>query len=398
MIDISYDILFSVELLHKYSTDGACHDFTVIPSLQTQQMLNNYRMVVKQRDNILYAYTNVDPLQTAFKTPFIVPAEGLQLTFFLLLNNPLFLNYTSIPAANNNGNIYYFTNRNRNNSGGSKNFLTSPLPKYITGGTYTYEDLVVGSANAAFQSLSGSNSAGLNTASWRKLSLDRFLSVGDLLSWIPTVSLFPFPPGMSATPTVDVAVLGYDGTGNYTLPILTATINNPGSLPAFPLDLSVLESGKYGLSINGTVLEKPIYLNNELSNKRVFGVIDIFMESTLAPGYILLDQTPATINKLLAPKYSICFLNRATYWKYIFTSTNSSAAIAESTNTYLFAQPSTPTSPTTILSKSPIPLSERPLQLSLNGQDKPRPPCASADRLAIIKPDPVYYSEIFLNS
>ena len=393
MIDIKYGQLFSVELLHKYTGNQLCNDFTIVPSLRTQHILNNHRIVVKQYDNVLYAGVDLDPeplkLTPPLYKPFIVPEEGLQLTFFLLLNNPLFFNYTSIQAANNNGNVYYFSNRNNNISNGKK-FLTGGLPGFVSG-TYSYEDIVV-DTGITFQSVSENNSANLNSTNWRQLGSDRFMSGADLLSWVPPVSQFALNP---ATPVIDVEVTGYDGSGNYTQPVFTTTINNPGNLPSFRLDLSSLEIGKYLLSINGTTPPKPIYLNNELSNIRIFGVIDLFVESTMPDAYKILNAN----NELQSPLYSIYFLNRATIWKYILTSTNSSAIITDSANLYHFAQPTTPTSPTTILSQFPIPLSETPLTLKLDGQDIPRPPCAGAERLNKVNPGPgtVYYSEIFLN-
>jgi hypothetical protein len=100
MIDIKYAQLFSVELLHKYPVDQACTDFTIVPSLPTKQILDDNRIIMKQYNNKLYAGANLDPdqlkLNLPVQKPFIVPAEGLQLTFFLLLNNPTFYNYTSL--------------------------------------------------------------------------------------------------------------------------------------------------------------------------------------------------------------------------------------------------------------------------------------------------------------
>ncbi|MEO8960774.1 MAG: hypothetical protein ABI325_02770 [Ginsengibacter sp.] len=398
MIDISYDKLFSVELLHKYSADDVCNDFTIIPSTATKQLLSNYRIKVRQNGNILNAWINLDPTalrSTPFvKKPFIIPQEGLRLTFFMVLNNPLFFNYTNLPAANNNGNMYYFTNRNINNSN-SKNFLTNNLKGFATG-TYSFEDLIV-NGGSVYQSLKNNNITTLpadlsDISSWRQVLYpdpnhpdsnipdpNFFMSSEDLLRWMPSVSQL-----VSATPTT---ILVEDDNSNL---VLTKTIN-----PSFPLDISGLIPGKYFLTI-GANPQISIYLNDELSNTQVFGVIDILVESTLTTGYKILNSADSS---LLSPAYSIYFLNRATIWKYKFISTNNSVTITDSTDFYQFAQPSTPTSPTTILSQFAIPLSETPLTtLTLNGKSPPSP---TADRFSKDPDDtntkPVLFSEIFLN-
>ena len=390
MIDIRYGQLFSVELLHKYAADQACNDFTVVPSMLTKQILGNNKIVVKQYNNKLFAGADLDPdqlkLNRPVQKPFIIPKEGLQLTFFLLLNNPLFYNYSALRSANNNGNIYYFTNRN-NNAANNKNFLTQSLPNFVAG-NYFYEDVVV-DAGIVYQSVSGNNSADVNSTNWRKVDNNRYMSATDLLSWIPSVSTFQLNP---VTSIIDVKVKGYDGAGNYTTPVFSTTINNPGNLPSFKLDLSSLKSGKYFLSINGAA-PTPVYLNNELNNPQVFGVVDLYIESTLANSYKLLDAN----NVLQSPVYSIYFLNRATIWKYILKRTGN-ATITESNNFYKFsALPQTvPPTLTTVVSEFPIPLNEAPLTISLDSQSVHQP-CADANRLSRNGADPVYYSEIFLN-
>jgi hypothetical protein len=403
MIDLKYGPLFSVELLHKYAGNQSCNDFTVVPSLLTQQILNNYRIVVKQYDNVLYGYMDLDPaalaLHTPLQKPLIVPGEGPQLTFFLLLNNPLFFNYTSIRTANNNGNVYYFSNRN-NNISSNKKFLTrGDFPGYDLGATYSYEELVV-DGGICYQSVRGNNSGNLLTDnnSWRKTDLDphqlnRFVSSEDLLSWLPSISQFPYS---ASAATFDVTITGLDVNGNGIA--ITKTINNPDKLPSFPLDLSGIGAGKYLLSINDTTPPPPIpiYLNDELSNKGVFGIIDIFFQGT-SDDYRILD----TDNILQSPVYSLYFLNRATIWKYILTSTKNDAVITDSNNNYFFTTiqqplPPPPQTPTTILSQFPIPLTETPLTLKLDNQIT-SPPCASPNRLAIGGSDQAYYSEIFLN-
>jgi hypothetical protein len=302
----------------------------------------------------------------------------LQLTFFMVLKNPLFFNYTSLPAANNNGNIYYFSNRN-NNPGGTYRFLTGSLLPYNSANTYSYEDLIV-DAGTTYQSVSNNSTSGLGTNNWRNLGADRFMSAADQLRWMPPISSLA-----SATPTnIEVK----DEKGN----IVLAQIIQP----SFPLDISGLIPGKYFLTI-GVNPEISIYVNQELANTQVFGVIDILIENTLPAGYEILKTAD---NSLLSPAYSVYFLNRATIWKYtLMRQTN---ATITDTGIYVFTTTLPPATPTTVIqSQFPIPLSEIPITTLKLDTQSVGPPCATANRLSKDPNDtsatPVCFSDIFLN-
>lgn len=404
MTEINYSHLFSVELLHKFTTDNKCNDFTIVPSAATARLLNDYRIIVKQNENVLHTLIQLDPAGLAstppVQKPFIVPAEGLQLTFYMTLNNPLFFNYTSLAAANNNGNIYYFTNRNANSSN-NKNFLSASLG--FTAGVYSLEDLVI-SGSSVYESLINSNSD--NPAvitSWRQVMYpnpansaqnipdpNRFMSQRDLIQWMPAISTQSL---LSAIPVINVQITDHTGS-TITLP----PVFNTENLMSFTLNLSSLQKGKYKLQINDGSEPRFIYLDDELSNAQIFGVIDIFVESTLAAHYLILNQDPAHKDELLSPTYSIYFLNRATIWKYILLRSDGTINITDSSNIYKFSQPLPHTSPTTILSDFSIPLNEAPVgSLILDGKS---PPSATPYRLSYNTADSNdthYFSEIYLN-
>src|SRR6185437_6924669 len=138
------------------------------------------------------------------------------------------------------------------------------------------------------------STTGLSTTNWRNLGTDRFMSAADQLRWIPSISSLAL-----ATPTnIEVK----DDKGNVALSKIIK--------PSFPLDISGLIPGKYFLTI-GANPQPSIYVNDELANAQVFGVIDLFIENTLPTGYEILN---AADNSLLSPTYSVYFLNRATVW------------------------------------------------------------------------------------
>ncbi|MDQ2751976.1 MAG: hypothetical protein M3R72_03040, partial [Bacteroidota bacterium] len=98
---------------------------------------------------------------------------------------------------------------------------------------------------------------------------------------------------------------------------------------------------------------------------------------------------------LLSPLYSLLFLNRATIWKYSFKS--AAATVSDNSGVYHFSAPA----PHTVVSLSPIPISEIPLNLKLNVGALEYTPiaCASPQRLVKIASGTEVFncSEIFIN-
>jgi len=384
MIDAKFNILFKIELLHKYFSNGLCKDFIIRPSLKSVQVINGHGVIAKQYDNQLYA-----GIQSDGSKPLRQIEEGLQMTFFLELNNPLFFNYTNLPFSFSPGKIYYFTNRNNNVANG-KDFLSSKIMPYNGSVTYKPGDMATNISGTVFSAIRSNDSAHqfdlTNTDYWRQIDNNQFQSENDALQLIPSISTYSFGSPESAA---NISILGYDNTTtDYSKPVLSKSINFPTPVPSFTLDLSVLTPGKYSLTINGR--QQWIYINDELNAARVFGVIDIYNEITPS-SCNLIDAS----GNLLSPLYSIYFLSRATIWKYFLTNVNQ-GSIDDFANVYQFANPGNP-----ITSLSPIPLSDKALnlKLALNGFDHSPIACADPQRLSAITQSGDIYpcSEIYLN-
>ncbi|MDR6943329.1 hypothetical protein [Mucilaginibacter pocheonensis] len=389
MIDVNFGNLFTVELLHSYYKDQLCTDFSIAVSTETSKVINGHKMIVKQHNNQLYAGIhcsgNVNPLK-----PFIPVETGMQLTFFMKLNNSLFYNFTNL-SSTNPGKIYYFTNRN-NNVSNAKTFLSSPIPLYNNANTYHPGDLATNAANEVYRAIVTNDPLHqfdlTHTDHWMKVDKNQYLSEKDALQWLPPVSTYQLG---SVQPSAGISVLGYDtAAATYTKPVLSKTITFSNPVSSFTLDLSGLQPGKYSLTINGK--QQWIYINDELNGSKVFAVIDIFNDAAPAPCQ-LVDAAGLLVSPM--SKFSIYFLNRATIWKYILAS-NKLGKINDAANLYHFANPAS-----VITSLTPIPLSNKALNLKLtvNNHDYSPIACADPQRLStIIKGTDTYpCSEIFLN-
>jgi hypothetical protein len=392
-MDLQYDILFSVELLHKFFTDQLCRDFTIAPSQLTAQTLSGHRMIIKACQNELYAAIQ----SNSGGTPFIAPEEGTQMTFFLTLKNSLFFNYTNLPSAWPSGKLYYFTNRNNNGSDG-KNFLTANTP-FDNTRTYAAGDLALNATGTVFEAIGTSTgnpppADNVSSSLWRQIdpvtARNRYLSETDALQWLPSRSTYSFTTPQGSSVTQDWA---YEkATGDYTLSVISQTVNYPTPVPSFTLDLSTLPPGKYKLTVNGTT--QNIYINDELTGANALAVIEIFQDSSLAPAYRMLSAG----GTLLSPVYSVYFLNRSTIWKYV-SAGSAIAGLTDNANVYQFIIPNPNVN--TVFSATPIPLSEAALSLSLKIGTQNYSPveCASPQRLVTTaQPGGTYpCSEIFLN-
>ncbi len=387
MIDAKYGILFTIDLLHKFYANQFCTDFIITPSLQTSEILRGHKIIAKQYEHQAYAGIQLD----SGGKPMVVPEEGMQLTFFLDLNNPLFFNYTNLPFSYPSGKIYYFTNRN-NNSNNGKNFLSSPISGYDSSKIYRVGDVAVSGSGIIFEAIKSSSSASpfnlSDTSHWAPVDDNRYMSENDASQWLPSLSTYHFATHQS---TATILVLGFNAVANnYSTVVLSKTINFVNPVPSFQLDLSTLQPGNYILNVNG--VGQNIYVNDELSGNKAFAVIDIFNETTLAAGYQLLDIT----NNLLSPHFTIYFLNRSTIWKYVLASGHN-GDITDNASIYHFTTPSS----NTIFSLSPIPLNEKALNLTLTVDSQVYTPiaCAAPARLVnFTNGSDIYYcSEIFLN-
>jgi hypothetical protein len=389
MIDINFGNLFTVELLHSYYKDQLCPDFNISVSNQTANFLGGHRIITRQHFNQLITGVNCINNITPPK-PFTPIDAGAQFTFFMQLNNPVFFNYTNLTSTAP-GKIYYFTNRNNNVSNG-KSFLSGKIGTYNAANTYAPGDLAVNGSGTVYRAIGSSKPGNTfdlsHTDHWMAIDNNQYLTDKDALQWLPSVSVYQLGALQSS---VSISVLGYDmGAATYTQSVFSKTIAFANPVSSFTLDLSSLQPGKYSLTING--IQQWIYINDELANGKIFAVIDIFNDAAPA-SCNLLDGSGALLNP--APHYSICFLNRATIWKYILAS-NQPGDINDTANLYHFANPAS-----VITSLTPIPLSNKALnlKLTLNSHDYSPIACADPQRLVTITKGTDTYpcSEIFLN-
>lgn len=388
-----YNLIFTLELLHKYFKDQECSDFIISPSDKTREILNGHKIIAKQYKHQLYAGVELDNTGKPLPTP----EEGMQLTFFLQLNNPLFFNYTNLPFASPGNRIYYFSNRNNNSSNG-KEFLSVAYPPYDVTREYKPGQLTTNVSGTVFQATR--TSTGVNPPAndvlsdfWKQVDVtsnqNHYMSESDSVQWLQSLSVYNFD---TLQPSATIKVFGYNtAAADYTDLVLSSFIHFANPAFGFALNLAELSPGKYMLNVNGK--EQLIYINDELSRKKVFAVVDIFNDSTLPAGYKIMNGD-SLINP--SPVFTIYFLNRSTIWRYVLPN-GINGVITDNAGIYKF--PASASS--NVFSIDPIPLTDKPLDIKLKVGTDPLSTvaCATPDRLAnhTNGADIYYCSEIFLN-
>ena len=106
-IQTKYEQLLKVKVLHDYFIDGAVKNLEIFPDNETKLRLKQYNLKSAQEVSVLVVVfgqtTTVGPAIADLKSP-------LKLSFWIKINDPLFLNYTKIQFELADY-IYHFTNR-----------------------------------------------------------------------------------------------------------------------------------------------------------------------------------------------------------------------------------------------------------------------------------------------
>lgn len=383
MINIRYDTLFTIELLHSFFANGRCPDFIIRPSPQTDAALKGYKITTKQFENTLYAGIETDENHH----PSLALPENMQFTFFLQLLNPQFYVYTSLPSLFAGNSVYYFTNRT-NNSNNGKSFLSQPTP-YSNSLTYKPNDISVKADGTTYRALrTVKNITPVTGDDWMEVDANRYATGADALPVLPAKSTYTFAmPQSSAV----IKVRGFNPAAPdaYSSLVYEKTVPFDTPVSSFTLNLGSLLPGKYKVKVNGDA-EQTVYINDELNTAQTFAVIELYSESNLPDAYRMLDG-----NVLHSPLYSLSFISRATIWKYAMMSLG--GTIHDNNNVYAFSVPSAGI----VSSLKPIPLSDKALNLKLSVGSQEYSPiaCATPQRLSrFTTPTDVYdCSEIFLN-
>ena len=226
---------------------------------------------------------------------------------------------------------------------------------------------------------------------WKKLEGEGYVNINDRLALYPPVFAFDLS---LAFPEKKIVKAGFEVVAPDGTVLLTETAKAEGSetLQRVPLDLRKLSPGRYRLEVKakektGPVLAhtEPFYLDPDLPIQKVFGLIEIYhlAGNVLGMNYRLLDAG----HRLQQPQYVVHFLNRYTYWRYLFRKTPDSTVVQNLQMGINDQQYRT---------HEPLPLTKSFIEIKTGGAEKKLLPNPSISSVKPEATDNRVYSDVFM--
>jgi len=349
-----YKILFTFTLRHDYYTNKACNDFTIKPTPDCIQLLNQYHLIYRQAGNKVIILT---PAENG--RPFIEISPGIVFRFYLFCENVYFPHFTNWDQDDYTSKKFYATNQ-YNNFSEANRYLTIPLKGYDDKVSYHQGNLVVNAQKEINECLqenpAGTKSKPLSDKNfWRQLADNKtqYCTTDNLVDF--TQNLLPLVLIQDAKIKVDA----FDNAkGDFKRSILDHIADKLNETTKI---FSSLPAGRYKLTINGN--ERIIYHDPDPFAKRTWGILEIHHDDDLLKemqildaGKLLIDKDDET--KLTPQNFIIHFRNRSVLWKYNLRLMKDDYSISDSSaNKMSFEKKES-----AFISKDPIPFSEEPIK------------------------------------
>ncbi|WP_144416024.1 hypothetical protein [Calothrix sp. 336/3] len=333
---ILYKQILNLELWHDYylgqsdppalATDYAISEIlTLVPTAHCQQVLKNLRCIFRPQpwgatisacvEEVNLGDRGASPKENRngnFQTQ--IPVDSPQrLTFWLIVRDRYFSNYTNLSLTAPRQQIYYFSNLSNNQSHAL--FLTQPLPVYAPNTSYPLGQLVThdGKTLEALRNYTSVSDVP-DTSDWDTFPSSQYVSDLDRL---PHQVLFKTHVIPRADPGEIFRFTLTDASEQQTFALkVTAPDNHtPGEAIAVNLNFSGQVPGCYQLRLNNTPVDKFI-LYDPMTSSNAFALVEIVLNQNLVPPAFSPLQSQGG-KTLIQPKtYVIRFKNRATHWRY----------------------------------------------------------------------------------
>ena len=293
-----------------YDTSGL---LALIPTPNCLQVLQNLRWVFRPQPHGANLFAQVrETTPGNFQT--VIPVDRpYRLTFWLVVRDRYFANFTNLPLSSIRNQIYYFSNLSDNQ--GHDLFLTQPLPTYAANTEYHLGQLVNHEGNTLEAcSYQASAPETPNDNDWERFPDSQYVSALDRL---PRQGLSRTHTIVSANPkdSFRFALVDVNEQETFALDFIVPDNHLPGKEIAVSLNFSGQAPGRYQLSLNGNQVDEFV-LFDPIANSNAFALVEIVLNQSLVPAeFRLLEAGLGEI--LIRPKtYVIRFKNRATRWHY----------------------------------------------------------------------------------
>ncbi|MGK7897258.1 MAG: hypothetical protein AB4372_27480 [Xenococcus sp. (in: cyanobacteria)] len=286
----------------------------LVPTPNCLQMLQNLRWVFRSHPHGANLFAQVSETTPGDFQTAIPVDRPYRLTFWLVVRDRYFANFTNLPLSSIRNQIYYFSNLSDNQ--GHDLFLTQPLPTYAANSEYHLGDLVNHEDNTLeASSYQASATETPNDNDWERFPDSQYVSALDRL---PRQGLSRTHTIASANPkdSFRFALVDVNEQETFALDFIVPDNHLPGKEIAVSLNFSGQAPGRYQLSLNGTQVDDFV-LFDSIANSNAFALVEIVLNQSLVPAEFRLLESSLGGQSLIRPKnYVIRFKNRATRWRY----------------------------------------------------------------------------------
>lgn len=326
-IQVLYKKILNLELWHDYfigqpeppalpENYSVADWLTLVPTADCVRVLKNLRWVFRPQGQGGAVFASVDAL----------PPNGFQLrsplsqpdllTFWLVVRDRNFANFTNLPLSPPPNQIYSFSNLSGNEDHAL--FLTRSLLKYSAGIEYRLGQLVTRSSKT-LEAVQYKASASPTPAAkdWETLPGSQYVSDRDLLPYQRSARSQVIP-SINPGNAFQFALLDRNGQEKFRLAGTAPANHPPGTSLTVNLNFGQQPPGSYRLTLNGSEIGEFV-LANAIDAQNALGLIEIVLQPGLvSPAFALLELSGSKM--LIRPKtYVIRFKNRSTRWLYRYT-------------------------------------------------------------------------------
>jgi len=344
----------------------------LVPTQECLRVLANLRWVFRPQLYGASLFANVNAAPSG-QFPTIFPIDRVyRLTFWLVVSDRYFANFTNLSLINSRNQIYYFSNLSGNE--GHALFLTQPLSAYTTNNEYQLGQLVT-HADKTLESLTYQGNATNipNPSDWDSLPASQYVSE---LDHLPRQGTYRTQVITNANPdnTYNFTLVNTNEQESWAIDVIVPDTHKSGEPFSTSLNFVGQTPGHYRLLENDTQVAEFVLVDNSLPE--AFALVEVILNPELVPSAFSLLQASAGQTFIQPKTYVIRFKNRATRWRYRYEQPHGcSAANLPSyfnlidTHTYATARP--------------IGLRQRPDSLLNDCQDRPLP----APSITLIQPE-----------
>lgn len=287
---------------------------TIEPTPDCLALLKNLRWVFRTHPCGASIFIPVNQVITGEFQPQISIDRLKRLTFWLVVRDLNFTNFTNLALEKTPAKIYYCSNL----SGSQVSpllFLTQPLPAYTAKTEYTLGQLVNRGGKTLealkYQAVSPKTP---NDSDWNTLPGSQYVSELDYLSRQSLTRAYTSPKANPGD-IFQLKLVDVNGVETFAVDVIASAQHPPGKSIQIDLNFTGQSPGRYQLIQNGTEIANFVIVD-PIANRSTLGLVEISLNSSkIKPAFALLKLQAG--QTLISKKtYVIRFKNRLTRWRY----------------------------------------------------------------------------------